>query len=362
MHTSPIRVELGCDWTLTNSAGRRCDAGLFRVLEAIREAGSLVGAAREMGLSYRHLWGRLHEYSELFGTPLASLEKGRGARLTALGGELLRMHDEVSARLAPRLDAAARLATGRLSAPRPDAPPSIRIAASHDGLLARLREIAEQTQRLSVELRFCGSLEALAALGRGECELAGFHFASSPIAAEARARFRGLLRAGSHRLVELMTRSQGLIVARGNPKRIRTAGDLARPGIVFVNRQPGSGTRILFDALLAASGVEAESIAGYGHEEFTHDAVAATVAAGLADAGFGIRAATAPLDLDFVPVEKERYFLAGRTATFTGTACRELLRLAGSSAMRRIAASLPGYVLRRRFSTATVRDALGGSP
>jgi len=359
MHRLPIRVRLSCDWAIANSAGAHCDAGVFLALEAIRDAGSLQQAARAMGLSYRHLWGRMREYTELFGAPLAKLEKGRGAQLTALGEGLLRAREAAAALLDARLAAASATATEALRALTPEARPSMGIAASHDCLIARLRDLSNETGGVSIELRFCGSLDALAALARGECDLAGFHVASSELGSDARLRFRRLLRPASYRLVELMTRSQGLIVARGNPERIRAIGDLARPGIVFVNRQEGSGTRILLDSLLQAAGVAPESVAGYAHEEFTHDAVAATVASGLAAAGFGIRAATAPLGLGFVPIVEERYFLAGHASAFDGPAGRELLRLAGSAAARRIAAGLPGYVLRRRPRMATVREALG---
>ncbi len=361
MHRSPIRVELSCQWTISDAAGGRCDARLFRALEAIREAGSLTQAARALGLSYRHLWGRLRDWSALFGAPLATLEKGRGARLTPLADRLLQLHGTLARGLDARLAAASERATARLRALMPEAAPRLRLFASHDALLARLRDLAADGGRVSIDLQFRGSLEALAALVRGECDLAGFHVAASRAGDDARERVRQLLPPGRYRVVELMQRTQGLIVARGNPKRLRSVADLARRGVVFVNRQAGSGTRLLLDALLHASGISPESIRGYDHAEFTHDAVAATVASGMADAGLGIRAATVPLGLGFVAIDHERYYLAARTASFATPACSELLKLARGARLRAAARQLPGYVLRRRLEPAGVRHALGAA-
>ena len=140
-----------------------------------------------------------------------------------------------------------------------------------------------------------------------------------------------------------MRRQQGLIVARGNPLRLREFRDIALRGARLVNRQRGSGTRQLIDQLLAANGIAADKVDGYGHEEFTHDAVAATVAGGSADAGFGIRAAAARYDLDFVPLIDERYgFALRRGLQDDETLVAFLRRLAGDTFRQRLAA-LPGY-------------------
>jgi putative molybdopterin biosynthesis protein len=111
------------------------------------------------------------------------------------------------------------------------------------------------------------------------------------------------------RVVNLVRREQGLIVARGNPLGLHSIADLARAGVRFVNRQPGAGTRVLLDVRLGQLGVEPKTIRGYEREEFTHMAVAVAVASGLADAGLGIRQAASALALDFVPVEVEDYDL-----------------------------------------------------
>ena len=136
-------------------------------------------------------------------------------------------------------------------------------------------------------------------------------------------------------LIRFAEREQGLMLATGNPKRIRGLADLARKDLQFVNRQRGSGTRLLFDELLAQQGVDATAIGGYRDEEFTHLAVAVSVAAGRADAGFGVHAAAARFGLDFIPLQRERYWFAVR-ARNVGDAPLERFRaaLAGPASQR----------------------------
>ena len=111
----------------------------------------------------------------------------------------------------------------------------------------------------------------------------------------------------------------------------------------MVNRQRGSGTRSLIDQLLAANGLRPESIAGYAHEEFTHEAIAATVAGGQADVGFGIEAAAARYDLGFVPLIWERYGFAMRSSVAASPECKAFLaRLHGNTFRQRLIA-MPGY-------------------
>jgi molybdate-binding protein len=219
-------------------------------------------------------------------------------------------------------------------------PGSLRVVASHDLALA---DWVEHGRRIRFELYWRGSEEALAALGRGECELAGFHIPEDwPVARVE--NWLGLrLDAATHVCLPVMRRRQGLIVARGNPHRLAGLGDLARRGLRMVNRQRGSATRALIDELLAASRVRPEAIAGYQHEEFTHEAVAAEVATGQADAGFGIEAAAVRYDLGFVPLLTERYGFAMTRAIAASPEGRDFLaRLHGNTFRQRLLA-MPGY-------------------
>jgi putative molybdopterin biosynthesis protein len=154
-----------------------------------------------------------------------------------------------------------------------------------------------------------GSLGGLMALRKGTCHLAGSHLLDTETGEYNISTIKRYLKGLKVSVFHLALRDQGLIVAKGNPKGIKGLEDLAGKGITFVNRQTGSGTRVLLDYRLATLGIKPEAIKGYDHEEFTHMAVAVDVLSGAADCGVGIYAAAKALDLDFIPLEKEQYDL-----------------------------------------------------
>lgn len=135
----------------------------------------------------------------------------------------------------------------------------------------------------------------------------------------------------------------GLFVPRGNPNGVRNIADLARPGLRFVNRQRGSGTRMLLDLLLADAGLTPQSIRGYESAEFTHAAVAALIASGMAAVGFGLETAARRFGLDFLPILKERYFFACEAAAIERPPLHLVLRLLRSAEFRAVVDALPGY-------------------
>ena len=144
-------------------------------------------------------------------------------------------------------------------------------------------------------------------------------------------------------LVDIATRRQGLMVRPGNPKELYAVADLARPNVRFINRESGSGTRLLLEALLKAQAMAPTRIAGFEQGEYTHAAVAACVASGMADAGFGLEPAARQFKLDFVPVATERYFLLCRVEVTHTPAFQMVLAALRDPAFRAILASLPGY-------------------
>ena len=147
------------------------------------------------------------------------------------------------------------------------------------------------------------------------------------------------------KLINLAWRQQGLMVLPGNPKNIRTIADLTRPGVHFINRQLGAGTRVLLDYLLQDQGLEAGAIQGYEREEYTHMAVAVNVLSGTADAGLGILAAARALGLDFIPLLPERYDLVVPESTFKDPRFQTLLAVIRSPAFQDAALALGGYDL-----------------
>jgi len=144
-------------------------------------------------------------------------------------------------------------------------------------------------------------------------------------------------------LVTFVRREQGLIVAPGNPKGIRGLADLARPDVRYINRQRGAGTRILLDYRLAQLGIDPAHVRGYEREEYTHLAVAAAVQSGAADCGLGIAAAARALNLDFLPLEQERYDLVIPRAYYESDLLRPLLDLVRGPDLRRAVSELSGY-------------------
>jgi putative molybdopterin biosynthesis protein len=318
------------------------DAMLFQVLYAIHETGSIAQTARLVGMSYRYVWGLTGKWEKLLGKPLVTLQQGRGAQLTEFGRKLLWAQELVQARLTPDLESVRQEIERALAHEGEEGAQRLSICASHDLALAQLRDRLAQRRGVKLDLRFLGSLESLAALAREQCSLAGFHIAEG-LEGAAAAQFKRHLNARRHCLIGLATRTQGLMAARGNPKRIQSLADLARPGVRFVNRQQGSGSRVEFDQLLSGAGIDANAIEGYQNEEFTHLAVAATIAGGRADAGFGIKAAAAEYELDYLPLLTERYYLACRRDALAQTPLREFVALLGSDEFRGILAGLPGY-------------------
>jgi len=148
------------------------------------------------------------------------------------------------------------------------------------------------------------------------------------------------------KLINLAWREQGLMVAPGNPKQIRTIQDLARREISFINRQRGAGTRLLLDYLLKEAGLDPGQVQGYAREEYTHMAVAVNVASGTADVGLGILAAARALGLDFIPLLPERYDLVVPETTFADPRFQTLLSVIRSPEFQAAAAALGGYDLK----------------
>jgi len=184
------------------------------------------------------------------------------------------------------------------------------IIGSHDIIIDILGDEVRRTRRnIRISSGNVGSLGGLLALRKGRCHIAGSHLLDTVTGEYNISYIKRYVKGLSVAVFYLTLREQGLIVAKGNPKGIKGIEDLAGADIAFVNRQAGSGTRVLFDHQLDQSGVNADAVKGYDHEEFTHMAVAVDVLSGAADAGMGIYAAAKALDLDFVPIAREQYDL-----------------------------------------------------
>ena len=335
-------LALACHWQQDVSPSPPESTRLLSLLDRIRDGGSIAAAARDTGISYRNAWGLLARWETHLGHPLLIPARGLGTRLTPFAARLLELDAQIRESLAPHLAAAAeQMAQGLAEAAAP-ARGVPRIHASHDLALALLPERMAKQGR-PVELQFQGSLASLASFAEGRCEVAGFHCPEGPAGASLWQQYKPYLKPRRQVLIRLAKRSQGILVAPGNPKKLHGIRDLTRPGVRFLNRQSGAGTRLLLDWMLRENNIASRSIAGYGDVEMTHSAVAAMIASGHADAGLGVEAAARQFDLGFVPLLKEDYFLVARRELLRQPAIEKLLDTLKGNAFRRAVRALPGY-------------------
>ncbi|MBI4300689.1 MAG: GntR family transcriptional regulator [Chloroflexi bacterium] len=217
------------------------------------------------------------------------------------------------------------------------------IMGSHDLTLDLLAAQLHLRSSLRMTSMHVGSLGGLIALARGEAHIAGCHLLDEETGEYNIPYVRRVLPGEHLFLVNLAHRVQGLMVPRGNPKGIGGLPDLARKDVTFINRQRGSGTRVLLDYSLRREGIDAAAVAGYVREETTHLAVAAAVAGGSADAGLGILAAARALDLDFLPFWRERYDLVMPAAFYEAAAGQAIVDVLRSEGFQRVVFELGGY-------------------
>jgi molybdate transport repressor ModE-like protein len=337
-----MKLQPRLTWTVMTIPPTPLPERLLPLLEAIARTGSLAHAVVHCGMSYRAGWGLLRDSRRHFGVDLVHLARGRGAKLAPMGAHLVEAAAGAArrlARIAPPL--AIELASEPARAEQ-IAGTRLQISASHDLALAGLRDSVDP-RVLELELRFVGSLVALEEYAQGRADAAGFHVPVGRHPRDVAAPYLRFLSSRRDRLIRFVDREQGLILPRGNPAGVKRFRDLAERGLRFVNRQRGSGTRLLIERHLAAEGVAPATLTGYATEEYTHAAVAATVASGGADAGFGLRAAAAEYGLTFVPLVLERYFIAVRAADVAKPAIAALIAMLRRPALSRIVARLPGY-------------------
>jgi putative molybdopterin biosynthesis protein len=327
-----VRLVPDIAWRTAGREPRRLDPRLLPLLREIRRRATLRAAVASVALSYRAAWDLLGSQARSLGSPLVLLQRGRGTRLAPLAEELLAADDRARRALeAAREELAVTLQPARNAAP-------LRCVASHDLLLAEFAAASG----LALDLSFRGSLPSVAALAHGEADVAGFHVTAAGAEGSASAYLR-LLKPRRDRLVRFAAREQGLMVAAGNPKKLHSLAQVAERRLRFVNRQRGSGTRALVEELLREARVAPGELPGYGDEEFTHAAVAATIASGRADAGVGVRAAAARFALGFVPLRRELYWLAAQRRTLASAAGERLVAALRTPDFARAAKRLTGY-------------------
>jgi molybdate transport repressor ModE-like protein len=296
-----IELLLRLDGEIRAPGGAVAIGRTLALLRAVAETGSVQGAARRLGVSYRAAWGQLRTLEAALGQAPVAKTKGHGSVLTAFGARLSAELEEAQLRAAAGVEAERSRLEERIRGLF-GGPPRLRLAASHDPLLVGVVEAAG-----TVDLSVSGSLDALDRLAAGDADAAGFHFGAEEGAPPP---FDRTFRDPSLAIRPLFRREQGLMLAPGDALGLRSIADVARRRARFVNRQRGAGTRIWFERLCREQDVRTDDIVGFHTEEFTHKAVAALIAAGAADVGMGTRAAADAFGLDYRPLGWETYYLA----------------------------------------------------
>lgn len=315
------KIELSYDWGPETSYPTAVDAPkqrpqallrnpLMDLLQAVREHGSIAAAARSLGLSYRHVWGELKKWELRLNQNLIVWEKGMPAELSEFASKLLWAERQAQARLAAPIESLMAEIERTFAVAFDPQAHLLTLYASHDDALVRLRESAAQ-HALHLDMRFCGSVDAIRALNEGRCEIAGFHTLSQPheksLSAET---YKPLLKPGLHKLIGFAKRTQGLLVKAGNPLNVQSLKDVVNGRFRYVNREMGTGTRLLLDELMINQGIKPTQIQGYDRQELSHSAVATCIASGQADVGLAIESAALAAGLGFIPLATENYWLA----------------------------------------------------
>ena len=220
------------------------------------------------------------------------------------------------------------------------------VIGSHDPLLDELADlIHREDRRLFLSSAHVGSMGGIMAVRRGEAHAAGIHLLDTATGEYNRAYIRKYFPHGGVYLIRCVGRQQGLMLQKGNPLGITSFADIARDGVRYVNRQKGSGTRVLMDYLCEKYDVDRDAIYGYEREELTHNSVAVQIAGDSADAGMGIYATAKLYELDFLPICVEEYDLLIPEKVWNSGMVRQLVRTLKSDAFRERIEAMGGYTL-----------------
>jgi len=338
-----IHVEIEPVWRFKKGDDPQSVRIMLGFLNEIRISGKIGPAAELEGMSYRHAWNLIEGWSAFFETPLVERKQGRGTSLTAFGAKLVWAGQRLQARLGPQLQNLSQELETEIKQFLPHMPAVIRVHASHGFAVSKLRELLSREADLGLDLRYVSNQNSLASLAHDGCDLAGLHLPQGELRQRSIAALQGWLNPGTHRVVGFVTREMGLMVKRGNPLQIKSIGHLLDPIVRFVNRDPESGTRLVFDQILLQQGVDSSRINGYEQVEFTHAAVAAYVASDMADASFGVEAAARQFDLNFVRLLTEDYLFVCRKQLLETAPMKRVLAVMQGEEFHTAVSRLPGY-------------------
>lgn len=305
---------LGIDLVYTLNEKDQCESGLrndlMTILAAIESERSINAAAKHIGMSYRHLWGKIELWEKRFGQVLVTRKQGRFSSLSPLGRKLLWAERSVQAKYAVNLaKIQAELNTAFSIASNPEAR-ILSIGGCFDAFLANLSDPAYQ-QQLILDFHFNTSVEGLEQLHQNDVMVAGFNFPEeAPIGSESFAIFSKRIYPQEMVGCRLLRRRQGIVVAPGNPHQIASFADIFAKSLPYAARLPKTGTFALQQTLMVEAHVPFEVFSAHSKPYSSHLAVATAVASGEAAAGLCLGSAATEMGMDFIPVTWENYYLA----------------------------------------------------
>src|SRR6476646_3509594 len=352
-----LHIEIETVWRFHTEGSPQTAVVMLGILNEIRKTGKLTSAAEHANLSYRHVWNLVEQWSDFFGVPLVETHRGKGTVLTAFGEKLVWAGERMQARLGPQLENLAQELATEIKPFLHQRPSVIRVHASHGFAVSKLRELLDREPGIGVDLRYVSNQNSLVSLAQGACDLSGVHLPRGELRAQNVRTCREWLDPREDRVIHFVTREMGLMVKRGNPLAIVSLRDVVERKARFVNRDHDSGTRLLFDQLLALHRIDEARINGAQQMEFTHAAVAAYVASGMADASFGVEAAARQFDLDFVRLVTEDYLFVCRKQTLELESIKRVLAIMRSEEFQTAISQLPGYRCNDAGVVKTVQEA-----
>ena len=220
------------------------------------------------------------------------------------------------------------------------------VIGSHDPLLDELADMMHlENEEVYMSSSHVGPMGGVMAVRRGEAHAAGCHLLDTETGIYNIAFIKKYFPNGGVKLLRCVGRQQGLMVAKGNPLGIHEFADIAQDGVRYVNRQKGSGTRILTDYLCKQADLDVDKIYGYDREELTHNSVAVQIASGSADAGMGIYSAAKLYDLDFIPICIEEYDLLIPDHAWDTPQVQQMVAVLKSDAFKEKILAMGGYTV-----------------
>ena len=304
---------------------------VHQILDGLSNGKALVVIAKQLGLNYRNL-NKLLTILELnLKAKIVIKVKGHGTLLTSSGEKLLKFLEKSDSDLNQARHSYQESLITLISSfgELPNFTSKWIFYSSSDPIVQSVvKELG------GFELKIAGSGESLDGLLSGDADVAGYHVSSE---SDSKIIYKRLSKQGIE-IYPVMKRTQGLITQKGNPLGIKSIADLTRPKVRFINRQIGSGTRLLLDTILLEEDIDASTINGYLHEEYTHSAVATAILAKKADVGLGVKNIAIAEGLDFIPLRDEIFFLAIKEGVSKDPLISKLIRK-----IRKNSSETPGY-------------------